>query len=359
MKSIKKLVIIFLQRLAIVIVLIFFFSLLFQFFESPHPANEYKNEEEKVEDRNKIISRSWRNLSKKYNLNVSLSEYMFLMQDLEELSSEVKNARLQKTPWSFMKCLYLTFTIVTTIGYGDVTPRTATGMWLTIVAGFMGIPIMVVTLKTQGELINCFIHFVIKFVERKIMKRSSVKHLEGKTLIITFVMVWSLLLSCAAMEKKYHNWTLLEGIYAWFISISTIGFGDYVVRLHTRNQNNEDSLVSLVITFLLISFGLGIISGVINAFGDFLVRNRQVRNILTICFGFGAVRLTPNRPNDASLNANVRYRRSGFSAVKRTSQSNLQTRLENVISITEVFKYKDTTAIERRGYLVSDTDGET
>lgn len=116
MKSIKKLLIVFLQRFAIVIVLIFFFSLLFQFFESPHPANEYKNEEEKVEDRKKIISRSWKNLSKKYNLNVSLSEYMFLMQDLEELSSEVKNARLQKTPWSFMKCLYLTFTIVTTIG---------------------------------------------------------------------------------------------------------------------------------------------------------------------------------------------------------------------------------------------------
>lgn len=101
--------------------------------------------------------------------------------------------------------------ICSSTGYGDVTPRTATGMWLTIVAGFMGISIMVVTLKTQGELINCFIHFVIKFVERKIMKRSSVKHLEGKTLIITFVMVWSLLLSCAAMEKKYHNWTLLEG----------------------------------------------------------------------------------------------------------------------------------------------------
>lgn len=50
----------------------------------------------------------------------------------------------------------------------------------------------------------------------------------AKGLIVGFICTWLFFLLPAFMFKYYEGWTFFQGVYYAFITLSTIGFGDYV-----------------------------------------------------------------------------------------------------------------------------------
>ncbi|TRY54214.1 hypothetical protein DNTS_030477 [Danionella cerebrum] len=132
---------------------------------------------------------------------------------LHELAQLIKSASLSGLSpdsndtadgfWKFTSSSVFAATVVTTIGYGNIIPLTTAGQIFCVMFALFGIPLNVVVLN------------------RKCMRIS----------IHSFSFVCSAFLYFVVpmlLFKQYEGWSYSEAIYYCFISLSTIGFGDYV-----------------------------------------------------------------------------------------------------------------------------------
>lgn len=182
---------------------------------------------------------------------------------------------------SFLLCLYF----ASDPGYGWITPQTPVGKVLCIFVSLLGIPITMLAFKSIGELIAKWVNTIVTKFEKKIFKRLEPKHLKTKGVVILFsTMVLLIVLNGVFLMYQTH-WTIVEIVYFWFITFTTIGFGDYVVdppqqRIKqlslnsTENREKHESdneeqtwlgiFVGLYSTFYII-FTLCIVSSVLSA----------------------------------------------------------------------------------------------
>ena len=119
-------------------------------------------------------------------------------------------------------------------GYGYITPQTPEGQMLCIFVSLLGIPITLLTLNSVGELIAKLISKILTKFERKFLGRPEPKHVKIKTAVtLGLSMIAIMIICCAASrwrrERRGLSWTFVEGAYFWFVTFSTIGFGDYVL----------------------------------------------------------------------------------------------------------------------------------
>ena len=109
------------------------------------------------------------------------------------------------------------------------------------------------TLKTTGEVLACCIRFAVVKTEAVIFKKAEPKHLKKKMFIVTSVLLAVLIILASVASTFLDEWTFLEGLYVWFITFTTIGFGDYVYLESTvkKVDHGETSKVYLLIYGLL------------------------------------------------------------------------------------------------------------
>ncbi|EDO38099.1 predicted protein, partial [Nematostella vectensis] len=113
-------------------------------------------------------------------------------------------------------------------GYGNLTPKTPGGQLFTIFYALVGIPLTLLTLKSMGNHYNHYIKKLIILIETRCLKRTEVKGLEGKVCLgdITVAILYLLIASFFSCTRE--NWTFLQSVYAWFITLTTVGFGDLI-----------------------------------------------------------------------------------------------------------------------------------
>ena len=85
-------------------------------------------------------------------------------------------------------------------------------------------------LKTVGELIVYGVNEVVKKFETKVLKKSEVRQLQTKTAVILFLLLVMLIMTASILLARRAGWTVTESVYFWFITYTTIGFGDYVTE---------------------------------------------------------------------------------------------------------------------------------
>ena len=85
-------------------------------------------------------------------------------------------------------------------------------------------------LKTVGELIVYGVNKVVKKFETKVLKKSEVRQLQTKTAVILFLLLVMLIMTASILLARTAGWTVTESVYCWFITYTTIGFGDYVAK---------------------------------------------------------------------------------------------------------------------------------
>ena len=83
-------------------------------------------------------------------------------------------------------------------------------------------------LKTTGELLAASIKYLVLKTETVILKRTEPKHVKKKTFFVASTLMVFLFISTGASAVYLENWTFIEGLYAWFTTFTTIGFGDFV-----------------------------------------------------------------------------------------------------------------------------------
>ena len=144
-------------------------------------------------------------------------------------------------------------------------------------------------LKTAGELVASCLRFLVIKTETVLFKRDEPKHVKKKTFLAACVLMATLHVSAAASATHLEEWSFMEGLYAWFITFSTIGFGDYVpfdslARKLEQRKASEDTLIvrglMFVIPFLL---GLSLTSCLFNCIVDSLDEIRDFRNRCLNC----------------------------------------------------------------------------
>ncbi|CAH1773231.1 unnamed protein product [Owenia fusiformis] len=191
------------------------------------------------------------------------TKYNITEKDYEDIIENVIKLKPYRAgiQWKFAGSFYFATTVITTIGYGHSTPKTDAGKIFCMAYALVGIPLGIVMFQSIGERLNTFVTLLLKVLKKCArMKKTEV----SQTNLIIIVSNLSVLVvtAGAAAFSNYEKWPYLDSIYYCFITLTTIGFGDYVAIQKDGHLQSKPEYVAFTLIFIL--FGLSIISAAMN-----------------------------------------------------------------------------------------------
>ncbi|CAF1096821.1 unnamed protein product [Didymodactylos carnosus] len=194
-----------------------------------------------------------------YDKNISLFQRQHNMSrgDFDRLTSIIlKNHQYKKKQWQFIGSFYYSTVVLTLIGYGHATPTTSSGKAVTIAYALIGIPMSLIMFQSVGERLNSLITYCLKRLKRRFKKSEYVTDME----LLTCEALLSVLtlLTGAYMFYLNEKWSYLSSLYYCLLTLTTIGFGDFV-PLQQKNYN-EYPYVYIFFTIGFILTGLTILA---------------------------------------------------------------------------------------------------
>ncbi|XP_032090202.1 potassium channel subfamily K member 7 [Thamnophis elegans] len=134
--------------------------------------------------------------------------------------------------WEFTSALFFAASTLTTTGYGNVVPLSDWGKIISILYCFVGIPVTILFVRCLLRyLLPILMHRPVQYIHSRWgLPRGHVAlgHSMGMGMA-TLALFLVIPAVCFWILKD--NWTFLESVYFCFISLSTIGLGDFVPRL--------------------------------------------------------------------------------------------------------------------------------
>ncbi|XP_053315418.1 potassium channel subfamily K member 17 [Spea bombifrons] len=129
--------------------------------------------------------------------------------------------------WSFAGSFFFSVTAITTIGYGNISPTTVGGRVFCVFFALFGIPLNLILLNRIGQRMLTAVHRCGELFGRKVRRQKITKMSTNFCAVVIGLLLFFLLppILFGAIE----GWTYEEGFYYSFITLSTIGFGDYVI----------------------------------------------------------------------------------------------------------------------------------
>ncbi|XP_014874896.1 potassium channel subfamily K member 5-like [Poecilia latipinna] len=202
--------------------IIFYLSIgaaIFQIFEEPN----WKAARDKYIEQKENILRSG-NVTKE-----TLDEILKIASEAAGQGVAITGDNHRNT-WDWGNSVIFAATIVTTIGYGNVAPKTNAGRVFCILYGLCGIPLCLVWISTLGSF---FGDRAKRLSGILIEKGVSVKKVQ--LTCTALFLLWGLLVHLVIPPLVFmsvEGWSYLEGIYFSFITLTTVGFGDYVAGVN-------------------------------------------------------------------------------------------------------------------------------
>ena len=221
------------------VIYLFIGAAIFDALESPH---EY----ESINKLNQYV----REFKEKYSscLNASeLNEFIRYVSIANDKGVPATANVSKEQNWSFGQAVFFSGTVVTTIGYGSAAPITKLGKLFCIVFALIGIPATLLLLyaiierlmRVTSYLLNLFTEILLPILNNKFKYRELNKsHMRiGFTITCTFLVFIFLFIVPALIYSHIEGWSFLNSFYYCFISLSTVGLGDYVPGDSVNQQN--------------------------------------------------------------------------------------------------------------------------
>nr|XP_015816714.2 potassium channel subfamily K member 4 isoform X2 [Nothobranchius furzeri] len=187
------------------------------------------------------------------------------------------------TKWDIASALFFSGTIITTIGYGNISPKSDGGKLFCIFYALVGIPMFGILLAGVGDHLGTALRKTVAKIENLFLKWRV-----SPTIVRVISAVLSILLGCllfvavpTLIFQKVEDWTLLESAYFVVITLTTVGFGDYVAgdRSHVEygEAHKDDQLGYLwrvhmykPLVWFWILLGLAYFASILTMIGNWL-----------------------------------------------------------------------------------------
>ncbi|XP_022090804.1 potassium channel subfamily K member 1-like [Acanthaster planci] len=172
-----------------------------------------------------------------------------------------ENYTLPSSRWDLANAFFFSATVITTIGYGHLSPATSSGQNFCIAYAYFGIPLMAVLLseissKWKQRLINVGHNLDTRLANA--LKRDRVRRVAIAILLVIPAYVIVIIIP-ATVFSYIEGWDFLVAHYYCFISLSTIGLGDFVATQHDYENRALIWLYKICTTLYLIA-GLGVMA---------------------------------------------------------------------------------------------------
>ncbi|XP_049875320.1 uncharacterized protein LOC126373282 [Pectinophora gossypiella] len=168
--------------------------------------------------------------------------------------------------WDFYHSFFFSYTVVSTIGYGNLAPTTHLSRILMIFYGLFGIPINGILLANLGEYFGMQLITVYRKYKRRNEKRADnldyFFHNLGMLGQIFLYLVPGFLFFIflpACIFVVFEGWDYVASIYYAFVTLTTIGFGDLVAGTVNNGFKYGYFFTYQIFLIVWITFGLGYI----------------------------------------------------------------------------------------------------
>ncbi|XP_066588948.1 two pore potassium channel protein sup-9 [Prorops nasuta] len=211
-------------------------------------------ESETEKKRFEFLSEVKRNMMRKYN--ITPEDYR--MVEIVIIENKPHKAGPQ---WKFAGAFYFATVVLAMIGYGHSTPVTVGGKAFCMAYAMVGIPLGLVMFQSIGERLNKFASVIIRRA-KTYMRCQKTEATEMNLMLATGMLSTIIITTGAAVFSRYEGWSYFDSFYYCFVTLTTIGFGDYVALQNDQALSNKPGYVALSLVFIL--FGLAVVAASIN-----------------------------------------------------------------------------------------------
>ncbi|CAL8267336.1 unnamed protein product [Merluccius merluccius] len=171
--------------------------------------------------------------------------------------------------WDLASAFFFSGTIITTIGFGNISPKTEGGQLFCIFYALVGIPMFGFLLAGVGDHLGTGLRKAIAKIETLFLKWRV-----SPTIVRIISAVLSILLGCVLFVavpifvfQRVEGWTLLESAYFVVITLTTVGFGDYVAG--DSGVEGSDTWYKPLVWFWIL-LGLAYFASILTMIGNWL-----------------------------------------------------------------------------------------
>lgn len=149
--------------------------------------------------------------------------------------------------WDWWSSFFFSATVVTTIGYGHISPSTQGGKIFCIFYAVVGIPLVGIFFAGIGQ--------KLIFPIKQLRNRSDKKLVKTATSVLIALFGIGLLIFLPAWAfHHFEGWSFPDSIYYAVITLTTIGFGDFVPGRDERSYRAGYQVLTIVWIFIGLSW---------------------------------------------------------------------------------------------------------
>ncbi|XP_053123333.1 potassium channel subfamily K member 6 [Hemicordylus capensis] len=164
----------------------------------------------------------------------------------------LRNGSAAPSNWDFASAFFFSSTLITTVGYGYTTPLSDAGKAFCIFYALLGVPFtMLMLTATVQRLVATLTCGPLEYLALRSgcgRRALSCGHL---LLLALAVLVAFFLVPAAIFSSLEASWSYLDAFYFCFISLCTIGLGDYVPGEQPGQRLRPLYKVSITVYLLL------------------------------------------------------------------------------------------------------------
>ncbi|XP_043855248.1 potassium channel subfamily K member 17 [Dromiciops gliroides] len=136
--------------------------------------------------------------------------------------------------WELAGSFFFSVSTITTIGYGNLSPQTMGARLFCIFFALLGIPLNLVLLNRLGRLMLSWVQHWAQWLAGAQKNQARARWFAGSCALLSGLLLFFLL--PPILFSYMEGWSYDEGFYYSFITLSTVGFGDYVIGMDPERR---------------------------------------------------------------------------------------------------------------------------